>query len=144
MGIPCATHPAPGSTLPNSEVSSLAPIVVRRAPTPDNCGMTHRKVTVTEALLEAQVAFMAEQLGGEPLRDIVEQEVDAALAMAGKLRLHELVSRVSARRTVRRLLAEVAPGDAFAGFVVDLVVALYADKANDHTTPGDLIDEALI
>jgi hypothetical protein len=106
--------------------------------------MTSKKVPVTEALLEAQVAFMAEQLGGEALRDIVEQEVDAALAIAGKLRLHELVSRVSARRTVRRLLAELAPGDAFASFVVDLAVALYTDKANDHTTPGDLVDDALI
>lgn len=93
------------------------------------------------ALLEAQVAWLSGQLTGEALRLIVEEEVDAALALSGKLRLQDLASRDAVATTVRRLLVELAPGEALAGFAVELATTLHGDAVNGRTRSGDLASD---
>jgi hypothetical protein len=96
------------------------------------------------ALLEAQVAWFAEQLTGEALQAIVEEEVEATLQIAARLKLQDVASRAGVKQTARRLLVEVAPGDSLAEFAVDLAVALHADEANGRTRTGDLASEELV
>ncbi len=96
------------------------------------------------ALLAAQVAWFSDQLTSEALRGIVEEEVEATLQIAGKLKLHDVASRAMVKQTARRLLVELAPGDSLAGLAVELAVTLHADEANARTRAGDLVNDELV
>jgi hypothetical protein len=95
-------------------------------------------------LLEAQVAWFAEQLSGEGLDAIIEEEVDATLQAAGKLKLSDLATREGVKKTLRRLLVEVAPGDSWAELVVDLATHLHESPANAKVRTSDLLPEDLV
>ena len=60
--------------------------------------MAGKKPTAAEALLNAHVRFITDELGGASLKGIVEEEIDEALINLRKLRLGDLVTRAAIKK----------------------------------------------
>lgn len=102
--------------------------------------MTSRK-TAADILLEAQVHFIVGQLGGPALQDLIERELDAALAAAGKLTLNACVERRAVKDTARTYAAEVEFGAGIPELVGEVARALHAHEIHDRTTLADLVSD---
>ncbi len=99
-------------------------------------GMTER--TLADQLLDAQVAFVLDQLTGEGLADLLERDVDDLLAIGREIRLDALVDAAEVKRIVRRLLATVPPSTAASTLVEAGADVAYAGPPEPFTV-GELL-----
>lgn len=72
--------------------------------------MTSNAAALAEQLLDAQVAWIMEQLTSDGLPALLERDLDDVLAMAGQSRLDAVVNAEDVSRVVRLLLAKVPTG----------------------------------
>lgn len=105
--------------------------------------MARTRPTTAQALLAAQVKFIVDELSGAGLKTLIEDEIDAALADAGRLQLGEVVTREMIKRTAHAYAIDIELGPGVPELVGDIARALYAHEAHNNTRVGDLIDDAL-
>ncbi|GAC1629145.1 MAG: hypothetical protein NVS9B10_19960 [Nevskia sp.] len=92
-----------------------------------------------QALFEAQVKYIVDDLAGAGLKALIEEEVDAALVSATQLKLGEAVTRQMIKDTARVFAVELEPGPGVPELVGEIARKLYAHKIHDRTRPGDLL-----
>lgn len=102
---------------------------------------TRKKSSLAQSLLDAHVAFVLEQTEDAPLRAWIEDELDAALALAGKLTLNSVVTRKQIQQTARTFAAEVEFGAGVPELVGDVARALHAHPVHERTKLGDLLSD---
>lgn len=103
--------------------------------------MSQKKKSVAQALLDAHVAFVIEQTEDAPLRAWLEAELDAGLAVAGKLTLNAAVTRKQIQQTARTYAAELELGAGIPELVGDVARALHAHPIHERTRLGDLVSD---
>jgi hypothetical protein len=96
---------------------------------------------VAEALLEAHVAFVLEQLTTDALLPLMEDGLDAALADAAKLKLKDVVTPKMIKDTTRTYAVELQLGGGLPELIGDIARALYSHKIHEATTFGDLVSD---
>lgn len=94
-----------------------------------------------QALLDAQVEFIADQLTGKSLQSLIERELDALLAAAEKLTLNESVTRQMIKSTALTYAADLELHGAIPELVGDVARALYAHKIQTRTHISDLLSD---
>lgn len=94
-----------------------------------------------QALFEAHVKFVIDELGGAALKTLIEEEVDAALATAAQLKLGDAVTREMIKDTARVYAVELELGPGVPELVGEVARALYAHAAHDKTRPRDLVSD---
>lgn len=97
---------------------------------------------LAEALLDAHVAHVLEQLEGEALDQLMQQELDAGLAAAEKLTLNDAVEAQTIKDTIRTFAVELEVGGGIPELVGDIARDLHGAKILHHTTLGDLLSDA--
>ena len=80
--------------------------------------------STAEALLEAHVAWLAGRLESEALEDDVARRLDAALALAGQLKLEDVVTLRSIQQTAIGYASDMTLGGAIPALVGDIATAL--------------------
>ncbi len=95
-----------------------------------------------QALLDAHVAYVVEQLSGDGLAQLIEVELDAVLADAGRLRLKDVVSARMLKDSARSWMVGIDLGERLAPLVGAVAQAVHAHPILDRTTPGDVIAQA--
>ncbi len=103
--------------------------------------MANKKPGKAEALLEAHVQFIAQQLEGEALRARIERELDAILADAERLRLREVVSREAVKQTVRVYAVQLELNAGIPELVADIAQRVHAHPIHARTRLGDLLSD---
>jgi hypothetical protein len=112
-------------------------------PTIKNIPMPKKKPSdLAQALLDAHVAFMVEQLSGDALSALVDAQIDAALADAARLKLKDAVSPKMIKDTARTFAVEMEPAGGLPELVAEIARALYAHEIHAKTTPNDLVTHA--
>lgn len=115
--------------------------------------MLHRMTdrTLAEQLLDAQVAYVLEQLTGDQLKASVAQDVDELLAIAAGLSLESLVDKEEVKPILRRLVATIPPTTGATEIVQSAVDVVYAGPEEPYSASELisrehvelLVDEAL-
>jgi hypothetical protein len=95
-------------------------------------------VTLAEQLLDAQVAWILDQLTGERLAAQVAEDVDTVLAVAGDHPLAELVDVAEVKRVVRRLAGTV-PASTGAGALVRRTAEVVHAGADERFSADQLL-----
>lgn len=103
--------------------------------------MSKKKSAKAEALLDAHVQFMVEQLSGKSLQTVIERELDALLAAAEKLTLNDAVTRAMIKSTALTYAADLELHGAIPELVGDVARALYAHKIQTRTHISDLLSD---
>jgi hypothetical protein len=103
--------------------------------------VTTHKTATTDALLDAHVHFVLDQIGGESLQPLIESELDAILAGAGKLKLNDCVTRKMIKDTALAYAADLELGAGIPELVGDVARALYAHDVHAKTAFGDLLGD---
>lgn len=103
--------------------------------------MTTHKTSAADALLDAHVRFILDQISGEALQSLIESELDELLANAKKLRLNDCVTRKMIRDTALAYAADLELGPGIPELVGDVARALYAHEAHEKTSFGDLLSD---
>jgi len=103
--------------------------------------MVDNKAGLAEALLEAHVQYIVEEIGGAGLKALVAEEVDAALLLAGKLTVGSLVSRKQIKDTAAVFASEVEFGPGLPELVGEIARRIHAHEIHAKTTPGDLLTD---
>ncbi|MDQ8036561.1 MAG: hypothetical protein REI12_04010 [Pedobacter sp.] len=98
---------------------------------------------LAQALLDAHIAYLREQLNGDALQGLLETEVDHLLELAGEIRLNEAVTRYMIKDTVRVYAVELELSGAIPELVGDIARGLHAHPIHADTTLGDLIPDGL-
>jgi len=104
--------------------------------------MAEKTHPLAQTLLDAHVNYIVDELSGSGLKAVIEEEVDAALVVAGKLTLGAVVTRKQIKDTAAVFASEVEFGPGLPELVGDIARALYAHKVHDKTSPGDLLTDA--
>jgi hypothetical protein len=99
------------------------------------------KNSTADALLDAHVRFILDQISGEALQPLIEGELDELLANAKKLRLNDCVTRKMIRDTALAYAADLELGPGIPELVGDVARALYVHDAHEKTSFGDLISD---
>ena len=94
-----------------------------------------------QALLDAQVQFIVDQLTGKSLQSLVERELDALLIASEKLMLNEAVTRQMIKDTALTYAADLELHGAIPELVGDVARALYAHKIQTKTHLKDLLSD---
>lgn len=94
-----------------------------------------------DALLDAHVAFLIEQLTGDGFADLVEQEVDEILAHAAKLTINDAVSRQQIRDTAIKYAVDLELSGAIPELVGDVARRIYDHPGHDEATLNDLLSD---
>ena len=94
---------------------------------------------LADKLIDAQVAYVLEQLTGDRLLENVEQVVDDVLALAGSLTLEEVVDADAVKAVVRRLLQEV-PASTGASEALDVAAEVLHAGPDEPFRVGELVD----
>lgn len=94
-----------------------------------------------EALLNAHVAWMAARLEGEALEEDVARRLDAALGLAGKLKLEDVVTLRSIQQTAIGYASDMTLGGAIPALVGDIATALYEHPVHDKTRLEQLVPD---
>ncbi len=97
---------------------------------------------LAKAMLDAHVAFLVEQIHGDSLSDLVDAQIDAALADAAKLKLKDAVTPKMIKDTARTFAVEMEPAGGLPELIAEIARALYAHEIHDKTTPKDLVTHA--
>ncbi|WP_370307419.1 hypothetical protein [Sinimarinibacterium flocculans] len=95
-----------------------------------------------EALLDAHVAYLVEELTGDGLRDLIGDHLDALLADAARLKLKDVVTARMIKDTARTYAAEIELGAGLPELVSAIARALYAHKIHDRTALKDVVVHA--
>jgi hypothetical protein len=101
--------------------------------------MTAKKIKLAEALLDAHVAFIIEQLDDASLQPLLETEIDNLLADAGKLTLNDVVTRDAVKQTVQVYAVELELSGGIPELVAEMARVLSAADIHDHTELQDLM-----
>lgn len=94
-----------------------------------------------EALLEAHVAFILDQLGGVQLPLVIESILDNALRDAADLKLEQMVTRDMIKATARTYAIELDLQGGIPELIGDIARALHAHPVHERTRLADLISE---
>lgn len=103
--------------------------------------MTKKKSVKAQALLDAHVQFIVDQLSGKSLQTVIERELDALLAAAERLTLNEVVTRDMIKATALTYAADLELHGAIPELVGDVARALYAHKIQTKTALKDLLSD---
>ncbi len=95
--------------------------------------------TIADRLLDAQVAWVMDELAGDRLLEVIERDVDELLAAAAHVRLADVAEPDAVIEVVELLLANVPASD-----VATSLVQATADQLHDGPSspivPADLVD----
>lgn len=94
--------------------------------------------SLAEELLEAQVAWVIDQLTGTGLEEQVAHDVDLVLAATGEMRLDQLVDPARIKLFARRLFATV-PGSTAADHIVQRSAEIIHAGPAEPFVPGEII-----
>lgn len=94
-----------------------------------------------EALLEAHVQFIAQQLQGKALRLRIEHEVDALLRDAEQISLKDVVSREAVKETVRVYAVKLELNAGIPELVADIAQRVHAHPVHAQTRLGELLSD---
>lgn len=97
---------------------------------------------LAEALLEAHVAFMLDQLEGPHLDALMQDELDAGLAIAGRLKLDDAVQAQSVKDSIQAFAVDLELAGGIPELVGDIARELHGAKILRHTTLGELLPDA--
>ncbi len=103
--------------------------------------MKKTKLKPVEALLEAHVAFVVEQLGGVQLQPLIETLLDTALEDARDLKLEQMVTRDMIKATARTYAIELDLQGGIPELIGDIARALHAHPVHERTRLADLISQ---
>ena len=103
--------------------------------------MTASKTSVADALLDAHVQFILDQISGEALQPLIEGELDALLINAKKLKLNDCVTRKMIKDVALAYAADLELGAGIPELVGDVARALYSHDAHEKTSFGDLLTD---
>jgi hypothetical protein len=102
---------------------------------------------VAQQLLDAQVRYHLDRLGGDDLPETVRQLVEGLLSAAEGHRIEDVVDADAVKATVRRALGTV-PSSAAVREIVDLVTEVVHDGPEEPYPLGEVVDrervEALV
>lgn len=104
--------------------------------------MAEKKTGLAAALLDAHVDYLVEELTGAGLNALIDEEVDAALVLAGKLTLGSIVTRKQIKDTARVFAAKIEFGPGLPEMVGDIARKLFAHPVHDKTRIGALLTDA--
>jgi hypothetical protein len=104
--------------------------------------------TVADRLLDAQVAWVLDELSGERLPELIARDVHDLWGLADELRVDDVAEREQVKATLRRLAELIGSGPVVADMVVALSDALYDLGAGEQHLLGEVVDrdavEALV
>jgi hypothetical protein len=103
--------------------------------------MPRKHAEAAQALLDAHVQFILNQLEGKSLQALIERELDAILDGAGKLTLGEAVTAQMVKDTVRHYAVELELGGGIPELVGDIARIVYEHKVHEHTRLVDLVSD---
>jgi hypothetical protein len=103
--------------------------------------MAEKKTGLAAALLDAHVEYLIDELTGNGLQALIDEEVDAALALAGKLTLGAVVTRKQIKDTARIFAAKIEFGPGLPEMVGDIARKLFAHAVHDKTEIGSLLTD---
>lgn len=104
--------------------------------------MAEKKAGLAAVLLEAHVGYVIDELTGPGLNVLIDEEVEAALAMAGKLTLGAVVTRKQIKDTAKIFAAKIELGPGLPEMVGDIARKLFAHGIHDQTEVGTLLTDA--
>ena len=103
--------------------------------------------SLADQLLDAQVAWILEQLTGPRLPELLERDVDDLLAVAGRIRLDAAVDPTDVTRVVHRVMGTV-PACTTATTMVQATADQIHEGPTARVAPADVVDreqvEALV
>lgn len=94
-----------------------------------------------EQLLDAQVAFLVNQISAENLQPLVEANVKKALEDAKKINLGDVITSESIKKTAIKYASEMKIGPGVPELVGDVAREIYHHPIFDQHTPGDLMSQ---
>jgi hypothetical protein len=94
-----------------------------------------------QALLDAHVRFIIEQLDEKALKARVESEIDATFADIAKMRLDEFVSPAQIKAVARRYAVELELAGGIPELVGDIARLVHAHPSNAQTRLRDLMSD---
>lgn len=97
--------------------------------------------TVVNALLDAHVAFVINDLSGKRLQTFMASRLDMMLENARHLRLNETVTRDMIKETARRYACELEFSVAVPELAGDVGRAAHAHEVHERTTLADLMPD---
>jgi hypothetical protein len=104
--------------------------------------------TVADRLLDAQVAWVLDELSGDRLPELIARDVHDLWGLADELRVDDVAEREQVKATLRRLAELIGSGPVVADMVVALSDALYDLGAGEQHLLGEVVDrdavEALV
>ncbi|MDP3293465.1 MAG: hypothetical protein Q8M37_01850 [Nevskia sp.] len=103
--------------------------------------MVDNQAGLAEALLEAHVQHIVEELSSPGLKALLAEEVDAVLLLAGKLTVGNMVTRKQIKDTAAVFASEVEFGPGLPELVGEIARRVYGHEIHDKTTPGDLLTD---
>lgn len=103
--------------------------------------MKKAKLKPVEALLEAHVAFVVDQLRGAQLQPLLESLLDQGLADAADLKLEQMVTRDMIKATARTYAIELDLQGGIPELIGDIARALHAHPIHERTRLADLISQ---
>lgn len=95
--------------------------------------------TVADRLLDAQVAWLIEQLTGPELPGLIAQDVDQLLATGSRLPVNSLVSPEAVKGLIHLVLDKVPPSSG-ASTLVEAAASVAYDGPSESFTLADVID----
>jgi hypothetical protein len=103
--------------------------------------VARKKTNTAEALLEAHVQFVLEQLQGPALRARIEREVDLLLGDAEKLLLKDVVTAAAVKETVRVYAVKLELAGGIPELVADIGQRIYDHPVHDQTRLEQLLSD---
>lgn len=97
--------------------------------------------TKAEQLLSAQVAFIIDQISTDKLQPLVEENVRLALENAKKIKLGDVVTSESIKKTAIKYASDMEIGPGVPELVGDIAREIYHHKLFDDHTPGDIMTQ---
>lgn len=96
---------------------------------------------VSDALLEAHIAFLVDQLTGSGFQPFVEEVLDAVLAQAATVKLETVISRKTIKDVARQYALEMEYGGGIPELVGDVARAIHAAPEHQQTQLGQLLSK---
>lgn len=103
--------------------------------------MTADTTKKAQALLDAHVAFLVDELTGDGFASLLEEEIGRALDNAGKLTIGEVVSPEQIRATARKYAVDMELSGAIPELVGDIARRIYDHPGHDETTLSELVSD---
>lgn len=94
-----------------------------------------------EQLLDAQVAFLVDQISADNLQPLVESNVRQALKDAKKITLGDVITAESIKKTAIKYASDMDIGPGVPELVGDVAREIYHHPIFDQHTPGDLMSQ---